>query len=105
MCCWQNSVHGLYGQIAKISDFGLAAVLLDGANTSKHCQHGDHHPLRTRSAAQWAHEPCCGRVQVGLALIRGFQAAATDSRVLLHTLAAPQVLCSSLCVLLWGMFS
>eukprot|EP00879_Flechtneria_rotunda_P006938 GHRR01007285.1.p1 GENE.GHRR01007285.1~~GHRR01007285.1.p1 ORF type:complete len:862 (+),score=270.91 GHRR01007285.1:709-3294(+) len=27
----QNSIHGSYGQIAKLSDFGLAAVLLEGA--------------------------------------------------------------------------
>lgn len=26
-----NSIHGAYGQISKISDFGLAATLMDGA--------------------------------------------------------------------------
>jgi serine/threonine protein kinase len=27
----QNTIHGSYGQVAKISDFGLSAVLVNGA--------------------------------------------------------------------------
>lgn len=27
----QHSIHGSYGQVAKISDFGLSAVLLNGS--------------------------------------------------------------------------
>jgi len=44
----KNSIHGSYGQVAKVSHFGLANVLMEGATHRRHGAHGNHHAPGTR---------------------------------------------------------